>query len=63
MVLRIRKLVSLGSLALVVSALLLLAGPLSGAASASPSPCKRWGNDRPAPAQQASGPIGGSLPG
>jgi uncharacterized protein YkwD len=47
MVLRIRKLVSLGSLALVVSALLLLVGPLSGAASASPSPCKRWGNDNP----------------
>lgn len=47
MVLRIRKIVSLGSLALVASAVLLLAGPLSGTASASPSPCKRWGNDNP----------------
>ena len=46
MVLRIRKIISLGSLALVASAVLLLAGPLSGTASAS-SPCKRYGNDNP----------------
>ena len=37
MVLRIRKIVLVGSLALVLAAVLLLAGPLSGAANASPS--------------------------
>ena len=45
MVLRIRKIVFVGSLALLLAAVLLLAGPLSGAASA--SPCKRWGSDLP----------------
>ena len=45
MVLRIRKIVFVGSLALVLAAVLLLAGPLSGAANA--SPCKRFGNDMP----------------
>jgi uncharacterized protein YkwD len=44
-VLRLRKIVFVGSLALVASALLLLAGPLSETASA--SPCKRFGNDNP----------------
>jgi uncharacterized protein YkwD len=47
MVLRIRRTVFVGTLALVASAALLLAGPLSGAASASPSPCKRFGKDNP----------------
>lgn len=45
MVLRIRKIVFVGSLALVLAAVLLLAGPLSGAANA--SPCKRFGEDMP----------------
>ena len=45
MVLRVRKLVFVGSLALVAAAMLLLAGPLSGVASA--SPCKRFGKDNP----------------
>jgi uncharacterized protein YkwD len=45
MVFRIRKIVFVGSLALLLAAVLLLAGPLSGAASA--SPCKRWGSDMP----------------
>jgi uncharacterized protein YkwD len=45
MVLRIRNIVFVGSLALVLAAVLLLAGPLSGAANA--SPCKRFGNDMP----------------
>jgi uncharacterized protein YkwD len=45
MALRIRKIVFVGSLALVLAAVLLLAGPLSGAANA--SPCKRFGNDMP----------------
>jgi uncharacterized protein YkwD len=47
MVLRIRKIVSLGSVALLASTVLLMAGPLSGTASASASPCKRWGSDNP----------------
>jgi uncharacterized protein YkwD len=45
MLLRIRKIVFVGSLALVLAAVLLLAGPLSGAANA--SPCKRFGDDMP----------------
>ena len=45
MVFRIRKIVFVGWLALLLAAVLLLAGPLSGAASA--SPCKRWGSDLP----------------
>src|SRR5438552_15131223 len=45
MVLRIRKMVFVGSLALVVAAVLALAGPLAGTASA--SPCKRFGNTMP----------------
>ena len=45
MVLRLRKIVFVGSLALVLALVLLLAGPLSGAASA--SPCKRYGEDMP----------------
>jgi uncharacterized protein YkwD len=45
MVLRIRKIVFVGTLALLLAAVLLLAGPLSGAANA--SPCKRFGNDMP----------------
>jgi len=45
MVLRLRKIVFVGSLALVLAIVLLLAGPLSGAASA--SPCKRFGEDMP----------------
>jgi uncharacterized protein YkwD len=44
-VLWIRKIVLVGSLALVVAAVLALAGPLAGAASA--SPCTRFGNDMP----------------
>lgn len=45
--LRIRKIVFVGLLALVASAALLLAGPLSATASASSSPCKRYGRDNP----------------
>jgi uncharacterized protein YkwD len=45
MALRIRKAVFVGSLALASAVVLLLAGPLSGAASA--SPCKRFGRDMP----------------
>jgi hypothetical protein len=45
MVLRVRKIVFVGSLALVLAVVLLLAGPLSGAANA--SPCKRFGEDMP----------------
>ena len=45
MVLRIRKMVLLGSLALVAVAMLAFGGPLAGAASA--SPCGRFGNDMP----------------
>ncbi len=45
MVLRIHKIVFVGSLALVVAAVLALAGPLAGTASA--SPCKRFGNTMP----------------
>ena len=45
MVLRIRKIVFVGSLAFVLAAVLLLAGPLTGAASA--SACKRFGGDMP----------------
>ena len=41
--LRIRKLILVGSLALVAAAVLALAGPFAGAASA--SPCSRYGND------------------
>jgi uncharacterized protein YkwD len=44
-VLRVRKIVFVGSLALVLAAVLLLAGPLTGAASA--SACKRFGGDMP----------------
>jgi uncharacterized protein YkwD len=43
MALRIHKIVILGSLALVVAAVLALAGPFAGAASA--SACGRYGND------------------
>jgi uncharacterized protein YkwD len=42
---RIRKIAFLASLALVAAVVLLLAGPLSGAANA--SPCKRFGRDMP----------------
>jgi uncharacterized protein YkwD len=45
MALRIRKIVFVGSLALVLAAVLLLAGPLSAPANA--SPCKRFGTDMP----------------
>ena len=45
MTLRIHKIVLVGSLALVVTALLAFGGPLAGAASA--SPCSRFGNDNP----------------
>jgi uncharacterized protein YkwD len=43
--LRMRKIAVVGSLALVGVAVFALAGPLAGAASA--SPCKRFGNDMP----------------
>ena len=42
---RKHKIVLVGSLAVVVAALLALGGPLAGAASA--SPCSRFGNDSP----------------
>ena len=45
MVFGIRKVVFVGSLALLLAAALLLAGPLSGAASA--SACKRFGSNNP----------------
>jgi uncharacterized protein YkwD len=45
MVLRIRRIVFVGSLSLVAAGMLLLAGPLSGTASA--SPCQRFGKDMP----------------
>jgi uncharacterized protein YkwD len=45
MVLRIRRIVFVGSLALVAACALLLAGPLSGAAGA--SPCNRFGSENP----------------
>jgi uncharacterized protein YkwD len=45
MALRVRKIALVGSLALVVAAVLVLAGPWSAAANA--SPCKRFGTDMP----------------
>jgi uncharacterized protein YkwD len=53
MVLRIRNIVLVGLLALVATAMLLLAGPLTDTASA--SACSRWGKDMPGQLTKSQG--------